>query len=83
MPAKGEVVSLSLAQNFCDRHKRLALMVFASPKGEERFQLRHGVENAVRFNALEDKENDRSHEVSSTIAPRVNLTLRHLIPTHR
>lgn len=76
--AKGEVVSLSLAQNAQDRYKRLAMMCFTSPKGVERVQLRHGMDHAVCFDAIEDKINDRSHEVSSTLVPRVNLTFRHL-----
>ena len=79
--AEGEVLSMSFARDPTDRHKRLANMVFTSPHGEERVQLRHGIENAVRFDAFEDKANGRAHEVSCTLCPRVNLTFRVLDPS--
>ena len=77
----GRVLSVSLARDDADRYKRLANMLFTSPQGEERVQLRHGMEHAVCFDAFDDKENSRAHEVSSTLWPRINLTFRKLNPT--
>mmetsp|Transcript_17702 Transcript_17702/g.31415 ORF Transcript_17702/g.31415 Transcript_17702/m.31415 type:complete len:264 (-) Transcript_17702:818-1609(-) len=79
--ADGSVISVSFARDTADRYKRLANMLFTSPHGVERVELRHGMEHAVCFDAFEDKSNSRAHEVSSTLWPRVNLTFRKLNPT--
>jgi hypothetical protein len=77
----GTVFSVSLASNADDRHKRLADMVFSSPSGVEKLQLRHGIVHAVSFNAFDDKAAGRAHEVTGTLCPRVNLTFRNLDAT--
>jgi len=76
-PNQGTVKSISLAIHARDRDRRLAVMMFQARDGSvETHDLLHNT--CITFDAHQDGNSGRKHEVKKTEYPRLNLTYRHL-----
>lgn len=76
-PNQGTVKSISLAIHARDRDRRLAVMKFQARDGSvETHDLLHNT--CITFDAHQDGNSGRKHEVERTEYPRLNLTYRHL-----
>ena len=79
--ASGEVVSYSFAINEEDQGRVLANMEFKceeDPTLVISHELKHGTR--VEFDALDDEKTKTNHRVAKTKFPRLNITLRKVVP---